>query len=70
MSESMKSSNMSDMKQLVSRGTSTSPAVGARCVKSSGSSFSTASNYYVQFNIKTRNNRLITHSNEDTVFNS
>jgi hypothetical protein len=51
---------------VVSRGTSTSPAVGARCVKSSGSSFSTASNYYVSI----QNIQLIRYSNEVTVLNS
>lgn len=66
MSESIRSSNTSDMKQVVSRGTSTSPAVGARCVKSSGSSFSTASNYYVSI----QNIQLIRYSNEVTVLNS
>jgi hypothetical protein len=64
-SESIRSSNTSDMKQVVSRGTSTSPAVGARCVKSSGSSFSTASNYYISF----QNIQLIRYSNEVSVLN-
>lgn len=54
---------MSDIRGQSSNGTQTSPATGAKCVKSSGSSFSTATRQ--KLSLITFNNKLLFfHNNE------